>query len=150
MQTITAPATVRELDDFLENLNLTLPEGMDLLRDVMGDEWWGSDEEFTICTAPVSVPSPGRATIPPGFTPLDDEFDIFMGKSMTGARWKIESEWHLDTNTFTMTPWTTDDDPMTAAEVREYSAAMLEMVSYISSLETDAKAVGATSATEGD
>ncbi|XTR52886.1 hypothetical protein ACOM2C_06630 [Pseudarthrobacter sp. So.54] len=55
---------------------------------------------------------------------------------MTGARWRICSEWVRHTNTFTMTPWTTDDDPMTPAEVREYSAALLEMASYISTVET--------------
>ncbi|XAS63105.1 hypothetical protein VUN84_12405 [Micrococcaceae bacterium Sec5.8] len=79
---------------------------------------------------------PNAAPVPAGFTPLDAECDIYLGKSMTGARWRICSEWVRHTNTFTMTPWTTDDDPMTPAEVREYSAALLEMASYISTVET--------------
>lgn len=77
------------------------------------------------------------ATVPAGFTPMEDLDDIFEGKRMDGARWTIRSGWERQTNTFTVTPWTFDDEPMTAAEVREYSAALMVMASYVTRLQAE-------------
>ncbi|QOD04882.1 hypothetical protein [Pseudarthrobacter sp. BIM B-2242] len=51
MQTIKAPTTVAQLGAMAEEMRLTLPELLDLLRDVIGDEWWNSDEEVTTYSA---------------------------------------------------------------------------------------------------
>lgn len=74
-------------------------------------------------------PAPG--IIPPGFEPVDSEWDFFKGKEMSDTRWKIESEWALRTKEFSLTFWAHDDDSMTADETRDYAQALLTMASYI-------------------
>ncbi|MDJ0311676.1 hypothetical protein [Arthrobacter sp. H35-D1] len=74
-------------------------------------------------------------SIPPGFVPSDQVCDLYTGKGMKGDRWIIAAEWVRTTNEFTLTFWTTDDDPMTASETRKYSHALLEMSSYITTME---------------
>jgi len=146
-KTINTPVTVLDLFRLAQELDMRASEVIDMFDDALGTGWWEREpEELTLRGVGTLVaedwdphlnewqrPAPGL--IPPGFEPLNAEWDIFVGKSMWGARWKVISEYSLHANEFSLTFWTTDDDAMTAAETREYTAALLEMTSYITTKE---------------
>ncbi|MEQ4567999.1 hypothetical protein [Paenarthrobacter sp. CAP02] len=150
--TIKVPTTVREFGDVADQLDMELTELLELLDDALGANWWNEDHDDLIITT--DLPWPARtdsfgpkttpASVPPGFTPSDIVCDLYVGKRMEGARWTIVSEYVPHTAEFSLTFWTADDDPMTAAEANEYATAMLEMGAYITTAASASKAAGAT------
>lgn len=142
-KTIKTPATVQELFRTAISVEMMPSEFIDFLDDALGHDWWDREpEEITLRDVPEGWnphlnesqrPAPG--IVPPGFTPFDSEWDMFVGKSIDGERWTIKSEWVLHTKVFSLTFWAHDDNPMSADETREYAAALLEMSSYITTME---------------
>lgn len=145
-KTINTPETVQDLLRTARELGLKASDLLGLIKEEQGLNWPDSEpQEITIkdATAPAAEDwnphlnewqRPGPGVIPSGFEPFDSSWNIFVGKSMEGARWKVLSEYVLDLNEFSLTFWTTDDDPMTADETREYTNALLEMASYITTM----------------
>lgn len=142
--TIKVPTTVREFGDVANKLDMELTELLDLFDDALGPNWWNDDHDDLIITTDLpwsgtpdsadTQASAAGATIPPGFTPSDVVCDLYVGKRMEGARWKIVSEYVPHTRELSLTFWTTDDDPMSAPEANEYATAMLTMGAYIRSM----------------
>lgn len=148
-KSINTPETVQDLFRTAREVGRSPSELIELIDDVLGEGWWNREPEvLTISSVEVHLgtderwdphvnewqrPAPG--IVPPDFEPLDEGWDIFVGKSMDGDRWTIKSEWVLHTKEFSLTFWAHDDNPMTADETRGYGKALLEMSSYLSSME---------------
>lgn len=128
-KTIKSPSTVQELANTAQSLDMLPSEFLDLINDALGADWWEREpEEFTI-----TLPRP--AIIPPGFTPSDVVCDLYVGKIMTGDRWEIRAEYVPHLNDYSLIFTLKDDEPLSAAEAREYAQALLEMSSYITTTE---------------
>ena len=142
-KTIKTPATVQELFRTARELDMMPSELMGLFDDALGNDWAESEpQEVTLRDVPEDWnphlnewqrPAPG--IVPPGCEPFDTEWDMFVGKSIDGERWTIKSEWVLHPKVFSLTFWAHDDNPMSADETREYAKALLEMSSYITTME---------------
>ncbi|MGN5733142.1 hypothetical protein [Arthrobacter psychrochitiniphilus] len=111
------------------DLNVKPSELIGIFDEALGIHWPESEPQDIIIRA-----AGQRFDIPAGFKPLDDVVDSYEGKRLDGARWTIISEWSAPTNEFALTFWAHDDNSMTAAETREYTAALLEMSAYITTM----------------
>lgn len=140
-KSIKTPATVQELFRTARELDMMPSELIGLFDDALGNDWAESDpQEVTLRDVPEdwnpdNDNRPASGIVPPGFNPWDADWAFFKGKEMKGERWIIESEWTLETGEFGLTFWAHDDDAMSADETREYAKALLEMSSYITTME---------------
>lgn len=125
--TIKSPRTMQEFFKVADDIGIDPSALLELLNSALGKNWWKNGLGEAALTT---------TNVPHGFKPLDEVVGSWAGEWRQGERWTVITEWNVHTGEFSCTPWTHDNESMTSEETLDYAAALVQMASYITEMET--------------